>query len=303
LINPIDEVIDFRRYLALNTGKVPKQVADTFRNIEFRGNPWGIPPEERKIQLAKLGVQEIDPGEETRVLLFLGCAAAFDERNRQASTALVRLFQAAQVDFAVMTTEACCGDSARRLGQEYIFQVLAQRNIEALKQVHFDKIVTQCPHCFNVLKHEYPQFGGYFEVQHVAEFLMELALPLDCEKSDGNGRVAYHDACYLGRYNGIYREPRALLAKAGVKPIEMAHKAEDSFCCGGGGGRMWMESNADTRINQRRMKNALEVGAGTIATSCPYCLLMFDDAIRSKGLADQMNARDITEILFSRLQE
>jgi Fe-S oxidoreductase/nitrate reductase gamma subunit len=301
-VNPVDEVIEFRRYLALTTGKVPTPVANTLRNIELRGNPWGMPPQERKLHLARLGVREINPGEVTQVLLFLGCAASLDERNRKASKALVQLLQAAGVDFAVMSGESCCGETARRLGQEYVFQVLAQRNVEALKQVNFDKIVTQCPHCYNVLKHEYPQFGGFFKVKHVAEFLMELTLPLDCEKFDGNGRVAYHDACYLGRYNGVYREPRDLLARAGVKTVEMSRMGENSFCCGGGGGRMWMESDGETRINQHRLNDALEAGAGTIATACPYCLLMFDDALRSRGMAERVKVSDVTEILAARLQ-
>jgi len=252
-----------------------------------------------------LEVRELSPGDQTDVLLFTGCAAAFDERNKKVVRALVRLMQNAGVDFAVLGyDEMCCGETARRLGHEYLFQEFARQNIETLGRVKFERLVTACPHCFNTLKNEYPQMGGDFKVQHYTELLTELSLPVS--QANGNGahaNITYHDSCYLGRYNGIYDQPRQLLDQAGVQRVEMARQGENSFCCGGGGGQMWLETDANTRINHRRLADSLDAKAEVVATACPYCLLMFDDAIRSKGLGDQIQVLDIVEILETQMQE
>lgn len=299
-VNPVDEVIDLRRYQALTTGKLPKSVADTLRNLERKGNPWGMAPESRMDWAEGLEVRELAPGEETDVLLFLGCAFAFDERNKKVARAFVRLLQKAQVNFAVLGfDEMCCGETARRLGHEYLFQELARQNIETLQKVRFQRIVTQCPHCFNTLKNEYPQLGGSFRVQHYTEFLAELPLP--GLRPDGQQPITYHDSCYLGRYNQIFAQPRQLLRSAGIPLVEMPRHGMDSLCCGGGGGQMWMETDASTRINHVRLKDAQQTQASTVATACPYCLLMFDDAIRSKGLGEQMQVMDIAEVLEKQL--
>ncbi len=303
-IRPVDEVIDLRRYQALTTGKLPKSVADTLRNMERQGNPWGMPAEARIEWAEGLGVRELMPGEETDVLLFLGCAFAYDERNKKVAQAFVRLMQKAGVDFAILgLDEMCCGETARRLGHEYLFQVSAEQNIETFSKVKFKRIVTQCPHCFNTLKNEYPQFGGDYQVQHYTEFLAGLGFPATVSPN-GNavkGQVSYHDSCYLGRYNQIYAQPRQLLRQARVDTVEMPRRLEDSFCCGGGGGQMWLETDPNTRINHRRLDDALQAKAEVVATACPYCLLMFDDAIRSKGMGEQIQILDIAEILDRQL--
>jgi len=303
-VNPVDEIIDMRRYQALTTGKVPKSVADTLRNIERQGNPWGIPAQDRLNWSDGLNLRELAPGDETDVLFFVGCASAYDDRNKKVARSFVHLLQKANVNFGVLGfDETCCGENARRMGNEYLFQVFAEQNLEAMGKVKFNRIVTQCPHCFNTLKNEYPQFGSSYRVQHYTEFLTELSLTNGISPN-GNGlkgRLAYHDSCYLGRYNQIYKAPRQLLKDAKLEPVELSRKGENSFCCGGGGGQSWMETDPNTRINHRRLAEVLQAKADVVATACPYCMLMFDDAIRSKGLGEQVQVMDISEILEKQL--
>jgi Fe-S oxidoreductase/nitrate reductase gamma subunit len=303
-VNPVDEIIDLRRYQSLTTGKVPKSVADASRNMERQGNPWGIPAQDRLNWSDGLNLRELAPGDEVDVLYFVGCASAFDDRNKKAARSFVHLLQKANVEFGVLgLDETCCGETARRMGNEYLFQVFAEQNLEAMSKLKFRRIVTQCPHCFNTLKNEYPQFGSHYKVQHYTEFLAELSLTKDISPN-GNGlksRLAYHDSCYLGRYNHIYQAPRDLLKDAKLDPIELPRMGENSFCCGGGGGQMWLETDPNTRINHRRLADALQVKADVVATACPYCLLMFDDAIRSKGLGEQIQVMDIAELVERQL--
>ena len=303
-VNPVDEIIDMRRYQALTTGKVPKSVADALRNIERQGNPWGIPAQDRLSWSDGLNLRELAPGDETDVLFFVGCASAFDDRNKKVARSFVHLLQKANVNFGVLGfDETCCGETARRMGNEYLFQVFAEQNLEAMSKIKFSRIVTQCPHCYNTLKNEYPQFGSNYKIQHYTEFLTGLTLIKDISPN-GNGlkgRLAYHDSCYLGRYNQIYQAPRQLLKDAKLNPLELSRHGENSFCCGGGGGQMWLETDPNTRINHRRLADALQVKADVVATACPYCLLMFDDAIRSKGLSEQVQVMDIAELLDRQL--
>jgi Fe-S oxidoreductase len=300
-VNPVDEIVDLRRHLVLMTGKMPKSVGDTMRNMERQGNPWGMPPEDRITWTEGLEVRELAPGDETDVLLFMGCAAAYDDRNKQVSRSVVHLLQKANVEFGILgLDEVCCGETARRMGHEYLFQVFAEQNIEMMSQIKFNRIVTQCPHCFNTLKNEYPQMGGNFDVLHFTEFLAELSLPLENISSNGNGlqgTFTYHDSCYLGRYNDIYSPPRTLLEKTKVNTVELPRRNEYSFCCGGGGGQMWMETDPNTRINHRRLQEVVDAQADVVTTACPYCLIMFDDAIRSKGLNEQIKVMDLAEVL------
>ena len=300
-VNPVDNIIDLRRYQVLTTGKMPKSVGDVMRNMERQGNPWGMPPEDRIAWAEGLDVRELEPGDETDVLLYLGCANAYDERNKKVARSMVQILKQAEVDFGVLgLDEMCCGETSRRLGHEYLFQMMVEQNLEIFSSIKFNRIVTNCPHCFNTLKNEYPQFGGNFQVQHLTEFLAELPGQDFASSQNGNladGRVTFHDSCYLGRYNHVYEQPRQLLTQSKVDWVEMDRKGENSFCCGGGGGQMWMETDADTRINHRRLTEAIETGAEVVATSCPYCLLMFDDAIRSKGLGDQIKVLDVVEVM------
>jgi Fe-S oxidoreductase/nitrate reductase gamma subunit len=305
-VNPVDEVIDLRRYQVLTSGKMPKSVGDTIRNMERQGNPWGMPAEDRLAWAEGLDIRELSPGDETDVLLFLGCAFAYDDRNKKVAQSFARLLKKAGVDFGILGyDEICCGETARRLGNEYLFQEFAKQNIEVLSKVKFNRVVTQCPHCFNTIKNEYPQLGGDFKVQHYTEYLAELSLPWEGAGSNGSslkGSLTYHDSCYLGRYNEIYKAPRGLLDKANISRVEMSMCEENAFCCGGGGGQMWLETDPNTRINHRRLDHVLEAKADVVATACPYCLLMFDDAIRSKGLGDQVQVMDVAEVLAKQLE-
>lgn len=304
-INSVDQIIDLRRYQSLTTGRLPKSVSDTLRNIERQGNPWGIPPEQRLEWSEDLSIRILSPGDETDILLFLGCAFAFDDRNKKIARSFARLLQKAGIDFAILgLDETCCGETARRMGHEYIFQVFAGQNIEVFSSVKFNRIVTQCPHCFNTLKNEYPQFGGDYIVLHYTEFLNELVREMELFSTNGNTdnrKYTFHDSCYLGRLNQIYKQPRSILKRSHIDLVEMSRSGRDSFCCGGGGGQMWMETDIETRINHFRLEDALGIKAEVIATACPYCLLMFDDAIRSKGFVDQIKVQDIVEILEKRL--
>lgn len=306
-VNPVDEIIDLRRYQTLTTGKIPTSIADTLRNMERHGNPWGMPAEDRLNWAKSLQVREMMPGDETDILLFVGCAFAYDDRNKKVVQSFCRILDNSGIDFGILgLDEMCCGETARRLGHEYLFQIFAEQNLELFSQVKFNKIVTQCPHCFNTLKNEYPQMGGTYDVLHYTQYLAEASLPWQSMSKNGNGlcgTFTFHDSCYLGRYNQLYKEPRQLLGDAKINIIEMSRREEHSLCCGGGGGQMWMETDSDTRINQVRLQDAIQVGADTLTTACPYCLLMFDDAIRTKGLGDNLQVMDIVEVLEKRLAD
>jgi Fe-S oxidoreductase/nitrate reductase gamma subunit len=300
-VNPVDKVIDLRRYDALTSGKVPKTIADTLRGFERHGNPWSMPASERATLSKGLDTRELSAGDETDVLYYVGCACSYDARGRKAAGAFARLMQNTGIDFGILgANETCCGDMARRMGHEYLFQVFAEQLNQTLQSIKFKRIVTQCAHCYNALKQEYPQLGYHFPVQHASEFLLEIGLGKTLMHSSDNclhETIAFHDSCYLGRYNQIYHQPRILLHDAGANMVEFVRNKTNSFCCGGGGGHMWMENDSGTRINHIRLDEAINCQAEIIATGCPYCLLMFDDAIRSKGLTGQIQVMDLAEIL------
>jgi Fe-S oxidoreductase len=301
-VNPVDDIIDLRRYQVLTTGKMPKSIGDVMRNMERQGNPWGMPPEDRISWMSDLEVSQLEPGDEVEVLLYLGCASAYDERNKKVARSIIQILNQAGVDYGVLgLDEMCCGETARRLGHEYLYQMMVEQNIEVFNSVKFQRIVTNCPHCFNTLKNEYPQFGGEFVVQHLTEFLSEISFVAAATIQNGK-QLTFHDSCYLGRYNHVYTQPRNLLSQSKLNWVEMDRSSDNSFCCGGGGGKMWMETDANTRINHRRLADALDTGAQIVATACPYCLLMFDDAIRSKGMAETIEVMDVAEILVSQME-
>jgi Fe-S oxidoreductase/nitrate reductase gamma subunit len=301
LINPPEQVVELRRSQVLMSGQMSKQVGDTLRNFERQGNPWGLPPEDRLKWAEGLGIRELVPGDEVDVLLYMGCAAAYDDRNKKVSQAFVRILQETGVDFGVLgLDEMCCGETARRMGHEYIFQVFAEQNIEIFNSVKFNRIVTQCPHCFNTLKNEYPQMGGEYQVLHYTEFLRTISSSihaLSTNNSSVEGKLAYHDSCYLGRYNNIFDAPRELLDLVKTDRVELDRHQENSFCCGAGGGGMWIETDPNTRINQVRLQQALESETEVLATACPYCLIMFEDAVRSKGVGDKIKILDVAEVM------
>lgn len=299
-IRPPEYVVDIRRAQVLMTGEMPPTVGETLRNFERQGNPWGMPGQSRMAWAEGLDVKILSPGDEVEVLYYVGCAGSFDDRNKKVSRSFIEILNKLDVDYGLLgDAEMCCGETARRMGNEYLFQVAAEENINLFSGYKFNKIVTLCPHGLNTFRNEYPAYGGNYHVQHAAEFLMDYLDELKFKPDNGLalGKLTFHDSCYLGRYNQIYSQPRQLLSKAYQPPIEMDASHQNSFCCGGGGGAMWLETDAETRINQRRLEQALENDPDTIATSCPFCMIMFDDALRSKGMTDQVQVLDLVEIL------
>jgi Fe-S oxidoreductase/nitrate reductase gamma subunit len=301
-INPVDSVIELRRYLTLTTGDIPGAVGEALMGMERRGNPWSMPKENHAPWVKELGVRILQPGDEVDVLLFIGCAFGYDARSQKAGYELAKILQHAGVDFGVLgAAEGCCGETARRLGHEYLFQVMVEENIAVFNSVSFKSMVTACAHCFNTLKNEYPQFGGTYHVLHHTELLAELVregrLKINGKISDQ--LFSYHDSCYLGRYNKIYDAPRQILHSIPELNLsEFPRKKQNAFCCGGGGGHMWMEIDPATRINHRRLQEVIDhVHADTVVTACPYCLIMFEDAINSKGIGDNINVMDISEVI------
>jgi Fe-S oxidoreductase len=237
----------------------------------------------------------------------VGCAGAYDPRNQQIATAMIRLLQAADVDFAVLgEEETCTGDSARRLGDEYLFETLALQNIETIGQYEFDQIVTTCPHCQLTLGTEYKDFGGDYRVKHHSQLISELIAEGKLKPAgSGNGKVTFHDPCYLGRYGGEYEAPRDLIRSAmgpGSKLVEMKQSREDSFCCGAGGGNMWYESEESDRMNLSRIRQAKATGARTVATGCSFCMIMLDDAVKVEGLEGELEVKDVAELVAESLE-
>lgn len=301
-----DKLLEMRRYLVLMESRFPSEVQLVFRNMENNSNPWGVGLGLRAEWAKGLGVKTMAEEQEVDLLFWVGCAGSFDDRNKKVAVSLVKLLQASGVRFSILgTEEGCCGDSARRIGNEYLYQTLVQANIEVLNSYGVKKILTMCPHCFNTLKNEYPQFGGNYEVIHYTQFLAEalkngrLRLTNPIEKV-----LTYHDSCYLGRANEIYEEPRQILrAIPGLTLVEMDRNRMFSFCCGAGGGRMWMEEKLGVRINQMRTDQALRTGASLVATACPYCLTMIGDGIKEKELEEKMAAYDLSELVIQALGE
>jgi Fe-S oxidoreductase len=299
-IEHIDKLIDLRRYLVLMESKFPQEVQVVFRNMENNSNPWGIGWGTRADWAKDLGVKILSEDKNVDILYWVGCAGSFDERNKKISTSFVKILQKAGVNFGILgTEEKCCGDSARRIGNEYLFQMLAMENIEIFKNYNVKKIVAQCPHGYNTLKNEYSQFGGDFEVVHSTEFLLslikegKLTLKNQIDKS-----ITFHDSCYLGRYNELYEGPREILKNIpGINLCEMERNKTKSICCGAGGGRMWMEEHIGKRINEMRFDDALSLNPNLISTACPFCLTMFEDAAKEKGKEESIMVKDIIELV------
>jgi Fe-S oxidoreductase/nitrate reductase gamma subunit len=294
----VDKFIDLRRYSVLTTGSFPAEAQLVFRNLENNGNPWGMGRETRGAQLAALNFTVSAAGD-CEILYWPGCAGVFDKRARRTTEAVGRLLDAAGVSFAVWSGAGCCGDPARRLGNEYLFQELAAENIAGLNENGARRIVTQCPHCLHVLQEEYPQFGGHYEVVHHSVYLEELRRagrlrPL----APATGKnVTYHDPCYLCRYRGVGAEPRALLRATGLSMREMPRHWERSLCCGAGGGRMWLEEKAEERVNRLRVEEAAALGTDYLATACPFCLTMLGDGLAALA-TEKPILLDIAELLL-----
>jgi Fe-S oxidoreductase len=302
-IEQMSKIVDMRRYLVLMESRFPQEAVTVFKNIEANSNPWGIGWAQRADWAKELGLKKICENPDAELLFWVGCSGAFDERSKKVSAALVKILRAAGVDFAILgEEEKCCGDSARRLGNEYLYQILARENVETLNKYNVRNIVTTCPHGFNTLKNEYPKFGGNYEVVHHTQLITELIRNGRVKLTNGSSDcLVYHDSCYLGRYNDIYEEPREALKAVGynITPLERQHRT--SFCCGAGGGRMWLEENLGKRINEMRSQEIAETDVGLVATACPFCLTMIEDGMKELGKAETVCTKDIAEIVAERL--
>jgi Fe-S oxidoreductase/Zn-dependent protease len=309
-ISYIDKIVDMRRHLVMERGEFPEQLQNAFRGLETVGNPYSYPNEQRAEWAAGLDVPLMADKGEAEYLYWVGCAPSFDDRSRKVARAFAQLMKAADVDFAILGPEETCnGDPARRAGNEYLFQTLAQANVGTLNGYNVKKIVTTCPHCYNTLKDEYPDFGGNYEVIHHSELLAELVRTGRIKPAHPvNVTVAYHDACYLGRHNEVYDPPREVLqAIPGLRLVEAAENRDRGMCCGAGGGQMWKEEEpGEMKVNHKRTNQLLEVLPDTsascgVATACPFCMTMLNDGLKDQGY-DDIQQLDIAEILLRSVQ-
>lgn len=325
-IDHVTKIVDMRRHLVMEEeNRFPKEVAPLFTNLERNGNPWQIRNDTRGDWARDMGVKLMADAPDTEILFWVGCMGSFDQRNRKVATAFVKVLQAAGIDFAILgPEESCTGDPARRIGNEYLWQTLATQNVEVLNGYGFNHrlaafsasqsggateaalkakrrtILATCPHCFNTIKNEYPQVGGDYRVMHHTQYINllietgKLRLPVGFDKR----KLTYHDPCYVGRWNGVYEEPRRVLNVINEGDIaEMGRNRNKSFCCGGGGGRVWMEERVGTRVNHARVQEAIDTGADALAAACPFCITMFEDGITAKGKTEDFRVEDIAEIL------
>ncbi len=303
-IEHLPKVVGLRRHLVQMEAKFPEELLNLFENSEQRNNPWGIAPAERVKWSTLLGDRSFN-ADESEYLLFVGCAGSFDTRNKHVTVALTTILDQAGVSWGILgKDEPCCGDSLRRLGNEYVFDKMAKQNVELFKEQGVKKIITQCPHCFSTLKNDYRQYGLEVEVVHHSELINDLLTSgkIKLSKTADIGNYLLHDSCYLGRHNDTYTPPRKVLQAATGKSVgEFKRSGNDSFCCGGGGGRMWVEELTGTRINRERVKEGLEQKPDTICVACPYCMMMIEDGLKDEQ-ADHVNVRDIAEVVSEALR-
>jgi len=301
-IRQFPKLIELRRYLVMMESSFPGEVQELFKGMENNSNPWSIGAHTRADWAKGQDIPLMSEKGGAEYLFYVGCAGSFDTLNRKVALALARIFRAADLDFAILgTEEGCCGDSVRKIGNEYVYQALATANIETFKTYNVSRIITLCPHGYNTLKHDYRELGGHYEVFHYTEVLERLIregkIKLKTAIPD-LGAVAYHDSCYLGRYNQIYDQPRDILKALSAGPmVEMASNRDKSFCCGAGGGRMWMEEHIGSRINHRRTKEVEAAGARTVCTACPFCYTMLSDGIKELNLSEKLRAVDIAQLV------
>jgi len=315
-IEHVDHIVDMRRFQVLMESAFPAELGGLFKNLERTGNPWGVGARTRMEWLKGLPFEvpvvgvDVEDLTEVEYLFWVGCAGATEDRSKRTTRAVAELLSMAGVRFAVLgEAEACTGDSARRAGNEFLFQMLAQQNIETLTEAKASKVVVTCPHCFNALKNEYAQVGGTYEVVHHTQLLNRLVrdgrlTPVAPPSGEQPTAVTYHDPCYLGRHNNIYAPPRELIgALPGVQLTEMPRNSARSFCCGAGGARMWMEEQLGTRVNDNRSQEAVATGADQIGVACPFCLVMITDGVgnaKAAGTArEQVEVIDVAQMLLS----
>ncbi|HKF36167.1 MAG TPA: (Fe-S)-binding protein, partial [Ktedonobacteraceae bacterium] len=328
-IEHVPTIVDMRRHLVMEESDFPPEVTSLFNNIERNFNPWEISNDKRAEWAAGLGVPLMSQNPDADVLYWVGCMGSFDQRNKKVATSVAKILLAAGVNFAILGPEEwCTGDPARRIGNEYLWQMMAQQNVETLNNYGFNLanqgnshnghsnggasvapkhriVITACPHCFNTIKNEYPQLGGNYEVMHHTVFIEKLLTEEKIKLPEGfdERKLTYHDPCYIGRYNDIYDEPRRVLTVLNSNGItEMRRHRNKSFCCGGGGGRAWMEEKIGKRVNQTRVSEALETGAEVLAAACPFCITMFDDGIKGVEAEDKLQIEDISEIVVRAIE-
>lgn len=305
-IEHVPAIIEMRRSLVMMESEFPTELQPAFGNIENNATPWAFSATERADWADGLGIEQAAEKQEFDVLFWVGCSGSFDDRAKKVSVAFSKLMQKAGVDFAILgVEEQCNGDVARRTGNEYLADMMVKANIETMNQYKFTKIVATCPHCFNTIKNEFPKFGGKYEVIHHTQFIMDLIKEGKLSFNDSKlyDKVAYHDSCYMGRYNGVYEEPRnSLLNVPGLQILEPNRSKDKGLCCGAGGGQMFMEETQGKRVNIERTEELLETGAETIAVNCPFCMTMISDGVKSKD-ADNVKVKDISEILLESLKD
>lgn len=310
-IEIFEKILDMRRYLSLMESDFPSELGRAYRGMENQSNPYGL-DQGGRLEWAQALPEDVSVvnGSEPfahEYLFWVGCAGAFDDRNQKVAQAVATLLHRAGVDFAILgPSELCTGDPARRSGNEYLFQMLAGQNIETLNRLRVTKIVTQCPHCFNTMANEYPQYGGHYEVIHYTQLLEQLVADgrLDLSGANLPERVTYHDACFLGRHNDVYIPPRRVIgALGGIDVVEMPRHGPNSFCCGAGGARFWMEERTGKKIGVVRVEEALRTGATQLAVACPFCHVMLDDSLKETGRDQDLEVVDIATLVLRALVE
>jgi Fe-S oxidoreductase len=305
--NQVNAIIEMRRHLVQVESKMSPELQGAFTKMENNSNPWGVGAHTRADWAQGLGVKTMAEDSNVDILYWVGCAGAFDDRNKTISQSFVKILQKAEVNFGILgTEEGCSGDSARRGGNEYLYQTLAQQNIDTMNNYNVKKIVTACPHCYNTIKNEYPQFGGNYEVYHHSDYINQLAkegkIDVNVSEDANAGKFTYHDSCYLGRYNDNYDNPRELVKKvSGGKLEEAVDNKTKGLCCGAGGAQMWMEEQNNNRVNVKRTKQLIDTGATTIATACPFCITMITDGVKDEAKTDVVKVKDIAELVAENL--
>ncbi len=309
MIEHVDQIVEMRRYMALTEGEFPEQLQLLYRNLENNFAPWQFSPDDRAAWAEGLDIPELSQlgdAKDIDYLFWVGCAGSFDARYKKVSVAFSQIMKRAGLRFAILgREEKCNGDPARRTGNEYLAQTLMQENIERLNSYNVKNIVTACPHCLHSLKNEFPQFGGNYRVIHHSELINELlGLGIVQLEKPLGGTVTFHDSCYLGRYNDIYEQPRqAILHIPGADTVEMPRSRDKGFCCGAGGGQMFMEETEGKRVNIERTEEALATGAETIASACPFCMTMMTDGVKEKGKQEEVVVKDIAELVYEAMRK
>jgi len=301
----VNKIIEMRRNLTLMEGAFPgDEVRGAIGNIEVNGNPFGLAYASRGEWADGLPVRLMESGEEVDILYFVGCYASFDKRNREVARNFVNICDAAGIRVGILgKEEKCCGEPARKLGNEYLYQMSAAENIELIRAYGVKKIVTTCPHCFNTLGRDYRELGLDVPVEHYSTYLHGLITADRLRLKPEPFSFTYHDSCYMGRYMDIIEQPRSILAKAGGQISEMEKSGYDSFCCSAGGGRILAEEKIGTKISESRITMAMESGAPLLVSNCPFCLTMFEDGIKTGGAEGKLVVRDLAEVVAERLAD